>query len=123
MPRSTKVFKKRNPTCVGNRKVAFVHQKNNNVSAGGDSDSLEDCSSPRLTSNPCPTVNPPKRESGSKRKISDNLTHYQEYLGSGDIYDIVNLEIIQDLLGKFAACLYSSKHRKGSNLLCHNEHA
>ena len=70
MPRSIKVFEKRKPPCVGNRKVAFVHQKNNNVSAGGDSDSLEDRSRPRLTSNPCPTVNSHKHESASKRKIS-----------------------------------------------------
>lgn len=108
MPRSNKVFKKRKPTCLGNRKVSFGHQNQNNVDlrAGGDCSSVEDVARPRPISNPSPSVNPPKRDSASKKKVGDNLTHYQEYLGSGGTYDVVNLEIIQDLLGKIAVCLH-----------------
>lgn len=107
MPRSTRVFKKRKPTCVGNRKVEVIVQQNENRNVGAGGDSLEDCLRPRPSSTEIVTPNPsePKRESSSKKRIGENINQYKDYM-SNDTSDIVNLNIIQDLLGKIAVCLH-----------------
>ncbi|KAG8314156.1 hypothetical protein J6590_098819 [Homalodisca vitripennis] len=103
MPRSSKVYKKRKPICVGNRKVVVVREENNDESAGSDRDSVDLSASPRPTP---PQSDVPQQNSSSMKKIGENLAYYQNYLGNCEICDLVNLRTVQNLLGKIAVCLH-----------------
>uniref|UniRef100_A0A1B6DC55 Uncharacterized protein n=1 Tax=Clastoptera arizonana TaxID=38151 RepID=A0A1B6DC55_9HEMI len=101
MPRSSKVFKKRKPTFLGNRrsKIVVVNQDINNES---DCDLMETCNNPTPTSTESAL---PKADSSSKKNTSDNFEQYQQYLGKDGVYD-VKLSTIQELLRKLAICLH-----------------
>ncbi|KAG8247057.1 hypothetical protein J6590_070538 [Homalodisca vitripennis] len=64
MPRSSKVYKKRKPICLGNRKVVVVREENNDESAGSDRDSVDLSASPRPT---LPQSDVPQQNSSSEQ--------------------------------------------------------